>query len=64
MMICDALGAGADDCDVWVLCGAGGGSTVHPPAGTSDITQAAVSSLNGLLGTLFSVSTGSRRALE
>ena len=65
MMICDALGAGAAVWIVWVLCGAGGGSTAQPPARVVTASTAATArSLGSRVSTPFSVSTGSRRTLE
>jgi hypothetical protein len=58
MMICVAFkGGGADDFDVSVLCGAGGGLTVHPETTTIISADSAAMTRRGS-GTLFRVSAG------
>ncbi len=60
-MICVAFGGGGlKVCEVSVLCGAGGGLTVHAAVTNTDNSTAAVCRLRGPVGTSFRVSTGVR----
>jgi hypothetical protein len=61
VMIWVALGAGAADWVVSVLCGAGGGSTAHPPSKTTAMPHAPACSLRGPVSTPHSVSAGRSR---
>jgi hypothetical protein len=62
MMICVAFGGGGVvDCVVSVLCGAGGGLTVQAET-TSAIAPATALTRRRVVGTMFRVSTPSRRA--